>query len=66
MVGSSAGGTGGLGFLVYSYNTQIKIPALFATALTSCLLGFIFVAGVALFNWAVLHKWHDSYEQPDR
>ena len=66
MVGSSAGGTGGLGFLVYSYNTQIKIPALFATALTSCLLGFIFVAGVALFNWAMLHKWHDSYEQPDR
>ena len=65
MVGSSAGGTGGLGFLVYSYNTQIKIPALFATALTSCLLGFIFVAGVSLFNWAVLHKWHDSYEQPD-
>ena len=66
MVGSSSGGTGGLGFLVYSYNTQIKIPALFATALTSCLLGFIFVAAVAAFNWFVLHRWHDSYEQSDR
>jgi NitT/TauT family transport system permease protein len=65
MVGNSAGGSGGLGFLVYSYNTQIKIPALFATALTSCLLGFIFVAAVALLNWAVLHKWHDSFEPAD-
>lgn len=63
MVGNSSGGSGGLGFLVYSYNTQIKIPALFATALTSCLLGFIFVAAVSLLNWAVLHKWHDSYER---
>lgn len=65
MVGNSSGGSGGLGFLVYSYNTQIKIPALFATALTSCLLGFIFVAAVALLNWAVLHKWHDSFERDD-
>ena len=63
MVGNSSGGSGGLGFLVYSYNTQIKIPALFATALTSCLLGFIFVAAVSLLNWAVLHKWHDSFER---
>lgn len=65
MVGNSAGGSGGLGFLVYSYNTQIKIPALFATALTSCLLGFIFVAAVSLLNWAVLHQWHDSFERED-
>jgi NitT/TauT family transport system permease protein len=65
MVGNSAGGTGGLGFLVYRYNTQIKIPALFATALTSCLLGFIFVAAVSWLNRAVLHKWHDSYERSD-
>jgi NitT/TauT family transport system permease protein len=65
MVGNSSGGSGGLGFLVYSYNTQIKIPALFATALTSCLLGFIFVAAVSLLNWAVLHEWHDSFERDD-
>jgi NitT/TauT family transport system permease protein len=65
MVGNSSGGTGGLGFLVYSYNTQIKIPALFATALTSCLLGFIFVAAVSGLNWVVLHKWHDSFERAD-
>ena len=65
MVGNSSGGSGGLGYLVYSYNTQIKIPALFATALTSCLLGFIFVAAVSLLNWAVLHRWHDSFERND-
>lgn len=65
MVGNSAGGTGGLGFLVYSYNTQIRIPALFATALTSCLLGFVFVAAVAWLNRTALHKWHDSYDQHD-
>jgi NitT/TauT family transport system permease protein len=65
MVGNSSGGSGGLGFLVYSYNTQIKIPALFATALTSCLLGFIFVAAVSGLNRAVLHKWHDSFERND-
>jgi NitT/TauT family transport system permease protein len=65
MVGNASGGSGGLGFLVYSYNTQIKIPALFATALTSCLLGFVFVAAVSLLNWAVLHKWHDSFEEED-
>jgi len=65
MVGNSSGGSGGLGFLVYSYNTQIKIPALFATALTSCLLGFVFVAAVAGLNWWLLHKWHDSFERND-
>jgi NitT/TauT family transport system permease protein len=65
MVGNSGGGSGGLGFLVYSYNSKIMIPALFATGLTSCLLGFVFVAAVSWLNWAVLHKWHDSFERED-
>lgn len=65
MVGNSSGGTGGLGFLVYVYNNQIKIPALFATALTSCLLGFCFVAAISWLNWAILHRWHDSFESND-
>lgn len=66
LVGNASGGTGGLGFLVYVYNTQIKIPALFATALTSCLLGFIFVAAISWLNWSLLHRWHDSFERHDR
>lgn len=65
LVGNASGGSGGLGFLVYVYNTQIKIPALFATALASCLLGFLFVAAVAGLNWLVLHKWHDSFTRED-
>ena len=65
MVGNTSGGSGGLGYLVYSYNSQIKIPALFATALTSCLLGFVFVAAIAWLNRAVLHRWHDSFERDD-
>jgi NitT/TauT family transport system permease protein len=66
MVGNQSGGSGGLGFLVYSFNAQIKIPALFATALASCMLGFVFVAAVTWLNRAVLHKWHDSFERTDR
>jgi NitT/TauT family transport system permease protein len=65
MVGNSSGGSGGLGYLVYSYNSQIRIPALFATALTSCALGFVFVAAIASLNWALLHKWHDSFDRDD-
>ena len=66
LVGNASGGTGGLGFLVYTYNVQIKIPALFATALVSCSLGFIFVAAVSWLNWIVLHSWHDSFERGER
>jgi NitT/TauT family transport system permease protein len=65
MVGNSSGGSGGLGFLVYTYNTRLMIPAVFATGLASCLLGFIFVAAVSWLNWAMLHRWHDSFEQSD-
>ncbi len=66
LVGNAAGGTGGLGFLVYSYNVQIKIPALFATAVSGCLLGLVFVAAVSWLSWGLLHHWHDSYERSDR
>lgn len=65
LVGNASGGSGGLGFLVYSYNTQIKIPALFATALASCGLGFTFVAAVSFLNWILLRHWHESFERND-
>jgi len=63
--GSSGGGSGGLGFLTIIYSAQFKTGALFATAAVSCLLGFIFVAGVIALNWLALHKWHDSFSQSD-
>jgi NitT/TauT family transport system permease protein len=63
--GSSAGGTGGLGFMVIIYNAQLKIPALFATGLTACLGGFLFVSLVLWLNWLLLHQWHDSIARSD-
>ncbi len=64
--GSSAGDGGGLGFQAIIYSSQAKYPALFATAAVTCLLGFIFTAGVLALSWLALHKWHDSYERTDK
>lgn len=64
--GSSAGDGGGLGFQALIYSSQAQYPALFATALVTCVLGFIFVAIVVSLSWLALHQWHDSYERSDR
>ncbi|MBX7122058.1 MAG: ABC transporter permease subunit [Opitutaceae bacterium] len=63
--GSSAGDGGGLGFQAIIFSSQLKMAALFATALVGCLLGFIFVAGVVFLGWWALHRWHDSYRVTD-
>jgi NitT/TauT family transport system permease protein len=63
--GNSAGGKGGLGFLSIIYSSRFQMGALFATAAVSCLLGFVFVAGVVGLSWLGLHKWHDSFNQSD-
>jgi NitT/TauT family transport system permease protein len=63
--GNSAGGQGGLGFLAIIYSARFQIAALFATAAVSCLLGFVFVAGVIAVSWLALHKWHDSFSRTD-
>lgn len=64
--GSSAHDGGGLGFQAIIYSSQAKFPALFATAATTCVLGFIFTAGVLTLSWFALHQWHDSYERADK
>lgn len=64
--GNSAGGTGGLGFMVIIYFAQMKTAALFATGFVACLCGFVFVSAVILLNWLLLHRWHDSFEHADR
>jgi len=58
--GSSQGGVGGIGFMVILYNSQLKIPELFATAFVACLLGFVFVGCVNWLHWFLLKDWHDS------
>jgi NitT/TauT family transport system permease protein len=59
-VGSSASGAAGIGFMTVVYNSQLKIPALFATASVACVLGFVFVGCVNLLHWYALRNWHDS------
>lgn len=59
-VGSASAGGAGIGFMTIVYNSQLKIPALFATAGVACVLGFIFVGCVNLLHWWALHNWHDS------
>ncbi len=63
--GNSAGGAGGLGFLTIIFSSQFKMAALFATAVSSCALGFVFAGlGIGL-AWLSMHKWHDSFNRND-
>lgn len=64
--GSSAGDGGGLGFAAVIFNSQAKFPALFATALVTCLLGLLFNLVILAVEWWALHRWHDSYERADQ
>jgi len=64
--GSSSGGIGGLGFRTVIYSSQLKTPALFATAGVCCLLGFALVGVVYCLSWLCLHQWHDSFDRRDR
>jgi NitT/TauT family transport system permease protein len=60
LAGSAQGGVGGIGYMTISYFSQLKTPALFATGLVACLMGFVFVGGVNWLHWRLLHSWHDS------
>lgn len=61
LAGTQENGVGGIGFMTIAYFSQLKIPALFATGLIACLLGFLFVGGVSLLHWLLLRRWHDSF-----
>ncbi len=65
LAGSAQNGVGGIGFMTIAYFSQLKIPALFATGLVACLLGFLFVGGVSLLHWLVLRRWHESMRKPE-
>lgn len=64
--GGSVDGVGGIGYMVISYNSQLLIPELFATALVACLLGFVFVGAVNWLHWYLLKDWHDSVRKTDQ
>lgn len=59
--GNSAGGVGGLGFMVVIYSANLDTAALFATAGLCCLLGFALVGCVYFLSWLTLHRWHEQY-----
>lgn len=61
----SAAGTGGLGFLIIVFKSQLKTPELMATAFAACLFGFVFVGGVSLVRWVCLRQWHESAGRAD-
>ena len=61
--GSSQGGVGGIGFMVILYNSQVKVPELFATAFVACFLGFIFVGCVNWLHWMLLKNCMNQLER---
>lgn len=63
--GSSANGGAGLGFQVVIFGANHKMAELFATIISGCVVGFLFVLVVHWISWFFLHQWHDSYEKPD-
>ena len=56
----STNGSGGLGFMIVVYKSELKIDALYAATLTCCLLGFSFVGVILYFKNLALGKWHES------
>ena len=52
--------SGGLGFMIMIFKSELKIDALYAATLVCCLLGFIFVAAVLYCRRRVLRHWHES------
>jgi NitT/TauT family transport system permease protein len=66
LVGTSSGGRSGLGITALLFSARNEIPALYATAIVGCALGFILVAAVSGLSWLILHRWHDSYSPSDK
>lgn len=60
MLAGTSAGTSGLGFLLLNYRSEFRPDAVFAVALISAVLGFLFTAAVHWLSWLLLHRWHDS------
>ena len=60
LAGSAKDGVGGIGYMTISYFSQLDTPALFATGMVACVMGFIFVGGVNWLHWFLLRNWHES------
>lgn len=56
----SSDGSGGLGFQIILFKSELKIAAIYAATAVCCLMGFTFVGVVLLFRHLALRHWHDS------
>lgn len=65
VTGSMIGGQGGLGFLAQFFNGQQRPAELMGVGVASCALGFVFLGVIALLNWLLLRRWHDSITPTD-
>lgn len=52
--------SGGLGFMIMIYKSELKVSAIYAATLICCLMGFIFVTAVLYLRRRALQQWHDS------
>lgn len=63
LAGTSAAGSG-LGYLLLEFRAGYYPEGIYAIALLSALLGFVFVLTVQLATWMLLHRWHESVPTP--
>ncbi|MEM8549404.1 MAG: ABC transporter permease [Verrucomicrobiota bacterium] len=60
MLAGTSQGTASLGFLLTKFRSAFRPDAVFAVALISAFLGFLFTAVVYGLSWLLLRRWHDS------
>lgn len=58
--GSTRVGEGGLGYAIIYASNQMETSYLFALVIAATALGFAFFFIVMLFEWLLLHNWHES------
>lgn len=56
----STDGSGGLGFMIIVFKSELKVSAIYATTIICCLMGFVFVSFVLYMKWLYLRHWHES------
>jgi NitT/TauT family transport system permease protein len=56
----SSDGSGGLGYMIMIYKSELKVAAIYAATLVCCLLGFLFVSLVLFLRHTALRHWHES------
>jgi NitT/TauT family transport system permease protein len=59
----SSTGSGGLGFLIITFKSELNVAGIYAVTLVCCAIGFVFVGAVLLLRKRLLGSWHPSISQ---